>query len=111
EFPNLFLLYGPNTNLGNNSVLTMIEAQVRYVLDCVRELLSPSGRDEVEVTEQAFADYQRRLRQTLHDKVWEAGCTSWCKTESGLVTNNWPDRVTGYRGRTRRPNRRHFRPV
>jgi cation diffusion facilitator CzcD-associated flavoprotein CzcO len=101
EFPNLFLLYGPNTNLGNNSVVVMIEAQVRYVLACVRRLVASGGALEVDPA--VFARYQQELAADLHHTVWEAGCTSWYKTASGRVTNNWPRRVLSYRDRTRRP--------
>ncbi len=102
EFPNLFLLYGPNTNLGNNSVVVMIEAQVRYVLACIRQ------GGTVEVSPAVFARYQQALATDLHDTVWEAGCTSWYKTSDGRVTNNWPRRVLSYRDRTRRPVARDF---
>jgi cation diffusion facilitator CzcD-associated flavoprotein CzcO len=104
EFPNLFLLYGPNTNLGNNSVVVMIEAQVRYVLACIRRL----GDGALEVNPAVFARYQAELATALHETVWEAGCTSWYKTASGRVTNNWPSRVLRYRDRTRRPAARDF---
>lgn len=104
EFPNLFLLYGPNTNLGNNSVVVMIEAQVRYVLACIRRL----GGGVLEVNPAVFARYQAELATALRDTVWEAGCTSWYKTASGRVTNNWPRRVLRYRDRTRRPAVRDF---
>ncbi|HEX4725768.1 MAG TPA: NAD(P)/FAD-dependent oxidoreductase [Pseudonocardiaceae bacterium] len=104
EFPNLFLLYGPNTNLGNNSVVVMIEAQVRYVMACIRR------GGTVEVNPSVFARYQESLAAALRDTVWVAGCTSWYKTESGRVTNNWPRRVLSYRDRTRRPMARDFLP-
>ena len=100
EFPNLFILYGPNTNLGNNSVVVMIEAQVRYVLACVRKLASGGV---LEVNPAVFAQYQQTLAADLHGTVWEAGCSSWYKTTSGRVTNNWPRRVLRYRERTRQP--------
>jgi cation diffusion facilitator CzcD-associated flavoprotein CzcO len=102
EFPNLFLLYGPNTNLGNNSVVVMIEAQVRYVVDCIKR------GGTLEVNPAVFDHFQSELATALHDTVWEAGCTSWYKTESGRVTNNWPRRVLSYRDRTRRPNAEDF---
>jgi cation diffusion facilitator CzcD-associated flavoprotein CzcO len=104
EFPNMFLLYGPNTNLGNNSVVVMIEAQVRYVLACIRH------GGTVEVAPSVFARYQSALAAALRDTVWAAGCTSWYKTASGRVTNNWPGRVLNYRDRTRRPAARDFLP-
>lgn len=107
EFPNLFILYGPNTNLGNNSVVVMIEAQVRYVVACVRRLFA-DGDGTLEVNPAVFARYQASIADSLRDTVWEAGCNSWYKTPTGRVTNNWPHRVLSYRERTRRPSAADF---
>ncbi|MEU7687454.1 flavin-containing monooxygenase [Streptomyces spectabilis] len=100
-FPNLFLLYGPNTNLGNNSVVLMIEAQVRYVLDSLAAL-DREGRGELEVSSRAYDAFQRRVQEALGETVWQAGCDSWYKTETGKITNNWPYRAARYRTLTRR---------
>ncbi|MGP3982571.1 flavin-containing monooxygenase [Streptomyces sp. KR80] len=107
EFPNLFLLYGPNTNLGNNSVILMIESQVRYILSCL-DTMDRDGRREMEVSPHAFASFQRHLDDALRATVWEAGCSSWYKTDTGKVTNNWPHRAARYRKLTRRPAPAHF---
>lgn len=107
DFPNLFLLYGPNTNLGNNSVILMIEAQVRYILSCL-DTMDRDGRREMEVSPHAFASFQRHLDDALRATVWEAGCSSWYKTDTGKVTNNWPHRAARYRKLTRRPAPAHF---
>ncbi|QDQ10073.1 flavin-containing monooxygenase [Streptomyces spectabilis] len=101
-FPNLFLLYGPNTNLGNNSVVLMIEAQVRYVLDSLAAL-DREGRGELEVSARAYDAFQRRVQEALGETVWQAGCDSWYKTDAGKITNNWPYRAARYRSLTRRP--------
>ncbi|WP_172384314.1 NAD(P)/FAD-dependent oxidoreductase [Streptomyces sp. MNP-20] len=109
-FPNLFLLYGPNTNLGNNSVVLMIEAQVRYVLDCLATL-DRDGRDAWEVSPGAFAAFQDRVQEALGETVWQAGCDSWYKTATGRITNNWPYRAARYRALTRRTGRAAARPA
>jgi cation diffusion facilitator CzcD-associated flavoprotein CzcO len=104
-FPNLFVLYGPNTSSTNNSIIHMIESQVRYVLRCLRLI----GTDQtMEVSQAAFAAYQKWLRARLRGTVWEAGCSSWYKTESGRITNTYPSRALRYRLATRRPKRAHF---
>ncbi len=101
-FPNLFILYGPNTNLGSGSIIYMLESQVRYVVDAVRTLgrLGAGAYLDVEphVQDAFSAEIQERLRKT----VWQAGCTSWYVTESGRNTNNWPGYMAEYRRRTRR---------
>ncbi len=99
-FPNLFMLYGPNTNLGHNSILFMIEQQVAWI----RSLLVDMGRDRqvvAEVTGAAMARYDAQIDAAVERTVWAEDCHSWYKTESGRITNNWPDYTVTYRRRMR----------
>ncbi|GAA4190281.1 NAD(P)/FAD-dependent oxidoreductase [Streptosporangium oxazolinicum] len=107
HFPNLFLLYGPNTNLGHNSIVFMIECQVRYVMGCLPYL---AARGPMEVRPEAMATWRRSLDRAMGGMVWQAGCTSWYKNAAGRVTNNWPGTTTTYRRitRTPRPESFHF---
>jgi cation diffusion facilitator CzcD-associated flavoprotein CzcO len=100
-FPNLFLLYGPNTNLGHNSIVFMVESQVRYVLGCVRALRSARWMD---LKPERLARYADELRVRLATLVWDDGCTSWYLNASGRNTNNWPGPSFEYRRRTWRVN-------
>jgi cation diffusion facilitator CzcD-associated flavoprotein CzcO len=89
-FPNLFLLYGPNTNLAHSSVVYMLESQFRYVLQAVTALVN-GGVERMDVR----ADIQTRFNAALDRRLQRSvlvlgGCTSWFKTASGKVTNNWP---------------------
>ena len=102
-FPNLFLLYGPNTNLGHNSILFMIEQQVGYVLSLLGEMRA-SGRRTVEPTAEAMASFQAEIDEATARTVWAEDCHSWYKTESGRITNNWPDYTVKYRKRLRQPD-------
>jgi len=106
-FPNLFLLYGPNTNLGHNSIILMLEWQTKYVLACVKAI-----RDRnlawMEVREDVMRAYDAKIQRALGRTVWEGGCTSWYKTESGKVTNNWPMSTVRYRSELRRPHFEYF---
>lgn len=102
-FPNLFLLYGPNTNLGHNSIIFMIECQVHYVLRCI-EALARRRLSHIDVRDQAMAEYNAALQRDLERTVWGAGCTSWYKTASGKLTNNWSGFTVDYWRRTRRPD-------
>ena len=104
EFPNMFLLYGPSTNLGHNSVVYMIESQVRYIMRWLRAARS----GQVEVAEEALAGYEATMRRLLRRTAWEGGCTSWYMTADGRVVNNWPLRSYRYRMATRRPRARDF---
>lgn len=101
-FPNLFLLYGPNTNLGHNSILFMIEQQVGYVLATLDQLRRRAAA-AVEVNEAAMLRWEREVRRRAEDTVWAEGCSSWYKTDAGRLTNNWVGRTTEYRRRLRRP--------
>jgi cation diffusion facilitator CzcD-associated flavoprotein CzcO len=94
-FPNLFLLYGPNTNLGHNSIIYMIEAQIGFVLRCLRELRR-SGVAALDVRSDVMRSYNGELQASLHETVWESGCHNWYKTETGKVTNNWPRPASAY---------------
>ena len=89
-FPNLFMLYGPNTNLGHNSIIYMIEAQVNYVLQALA-----AGRP-LSVKAQVMARYNEDLQQQLAHTPWAGTCTSWYKTADGKILNNWPDTAGAY---------------
>jgi cation diffusion facilitator CzcD-associated flavoprotein CzcO len=93
-YPNLFILYGPNTNLGHNSIIFMLESQYRYVLANLRRLRD--GARAVDVRPEAASRYDAWVTKALHRTVWEAGCDSWYKNEDGKVTNNWPSFTLRY---------------
>jgi cation diffusion facilitator CzcD-associated flavoprotein CzcO len=106
-FPNLFIMYGPNTASTSNSIIYMLESQARYIRQCL-ELVREQGA--IEVTAAAFGEYQRNMSAWLEGTVWNAQCRSWYKTESGKITNPWPLRAYRYRLATRRPDRATFAP-
>jgi cation diffusion facilitator CzcD-associated flavoprotein CzcO len=99
-FPNLFLIYGPNTNLGHNSIVFMIEAQIRYVLDALQRLRAGARYLDVRpaVQERFVARIEGRSQRT----VWTAGCRSWYTDANGRNVTNWPGFTIGYRLATRR---------
>ena len=106
-FPNLFLLYGPNTNLGHNSIIFMLERQIAYALTWIRRIAA-DGRTTVEVTAQAQAASNARLQERLAQTVWATSCHSWYKTASGKITNNWSGPTVAYWWQTRRPRDEDF---
>lgn len=101
-FPNLFILYGPNTNLGHNSIVYMLESQFPYVLGCLRQLQA-QGLRYLDVKPEVQRRFNLEVQQGLRHTVWERGCDSWYKTAAGKNTNNWPGYTFVYRWRTRRP--------
>mgnify|MGYP003449757752 FL=1 len=99
-FPNLFLLYGPNTNLGHNSILYMLESQFAYVLNCLGAL-QRQGLRYMDVKPQVQQRFNQHLQQVIRHSIWEQGCTSWYKNAAGKNTNNWPGFTFTYRQQTR----------
>jgi cation diffusion facilitator CzcD-associated flavoprotein CzcO len=106
-FPNLFILYGPNTNLGHNSIIFMVECQVSYVLQCI-QALARRGLASLEVRQDAMARFNQEVQAMASDTVWDADCGNWYKTAAGRITNNWPDFTFRYRRRMRAPNLTDF---
>jgi cation diffusion facilitator CzcD-associated flavoprotein CzcO len=98
-FPNLFLLYGPNTNTGNTSVIYFHEAQARYLAQAVHRIAS-SGRP-MEVRPERAAAFDGEMQRRLAVSVW-TGCQSWYRTATGRVVTNWPGMASEYRRRTAR---------
>ncbi|MFC9892591.1 flavin-containing monooxygenase [Nocardia sp. NPDC127579] len=102
DFPNLFLVYGPNTNLGVGSIIYMMESQARYIRQAVQYLADRPGHF-LEVRPDLEQAYNTALQQRLARTPWNF-CTSWYRTASGRITNNWPGSQTSYRRRVRTLN-------
>jgi cation diffusion facilitator CzcD-associated flavoprotein CzcO len=95
-FPNFFMLYGPNTNLGHNSILVMIEAQAAYIVQAI-ESLRTRGLSRLEVRQEVMKEYNRKLALDLEKSVWADAKSSWYKLADGTITNNWPHSTMRYR--------------
>ncbi len=106
-FPNLFFVYGPNTNLGHNSILFMIECQAHAILGALRRMRR-RGATRIEVTEAAMARYSEKLHRDLGRTAWAGGCDSWYKGDDGRIINNWSGSTLDYWWRTRRLPKRDF---
>jgi cation diffusion facilitator CzcD-associated flavoprotein CzcO len=109
-FPNLFLMYGPNTNLGHNSIVFMIECQTNYILSCVEEIRRKHllYLDVLPETQQRFNE---KLQHDLDRTAWAKVDHSWYKTDSGKITNNWSGPTIEYWWRTRNVDFREYREV
>jgi cation diffusion facilitator CzcD-associated flavoprotein CzcO len=101
NFPNLFVLYGPNTNLGHNSILVMLEAQVGWVVQAVRALAGGTAR-RLEVRPEVAEAFDRWVQERVGHTVFAGGCRSWYLTASGRNTQNWPASTLTFRRRLRR---------
>jgi cation diffusion facilitator CzcD-associated flavoprotein CzcO len=100
-FPNMFLLYGPNTNGGTGSVIYTIEAAVNHVIAALRELERARAR-KIQLNAARAEAYDRELRAALAGTVWHTGCTSWYVDADGNDPNQWPWLWSTYRKRTER---------
>ncbi len=95
-FPNLFALVGPNTGLGHTSIVFMIEAQLQYVLDALRQL-DARGIATFDVRPEVQGAFNDDLAQQLEGTVWNSGCASWYLDERGRNTTLWPTFTFRYR--------------
>jgi cation diffusion facilitator CzcD-associated flavoprotein CzcO len=100
-FPNLFLLVGPNTGLGHNSIIFMIECQVHYIVQALKSLHERGQnvlRLRTEVQQDDYALNQRKMKGT----VWSSGCKSWYQNAQGQIDTLWPGYTWEYWLKTRR---------
>jgi cation diffusion facilitator CzcD-associated flavoprotein CzcO len=103
-YPNLFLLVGPNTGLGHNSIVFMIESQCNFVLSALA-LMDTGGAAELDVRPEAQAAYNARLQERMRGTVWTSGgCASWYLDATGRNSTLWPSFTWPFRERTRRLN-------
>lgn len=100
-FPNLFLLNGPNTGLGHNSMVVMIEGQARWAARAIR-LLRERTLSTIEIRPEIEAEHHRWIERHAGRAVWATGCTSWYLDERGRNTALWPASATAFRARTAR---------
>ncbi|MGH0029215.1 MAG: flavin-containing monooxygenase [Myxococcota bacterium] len=100
-FPNFFMMYGPNTNLGHNSIVFMIECQARYIVSCI-EQLAARGLAWLDLRRDVMEAWDDRLQRELSRTAWAATDRSWYKNAAGRITQNWSGTTTRYWWRTRK---------
>jgi cation diffusion facilitator CzcD-associated flavoprotein CzcO len=107
-FPNLFFLVGPNTGLGHNSIVFMIESQLNYVLDALRTM-DARGAAAVDVKPEVQAAFNARIQKQLSNTVWNAGgCASWYLDRTGRNTTLWPGFTWPFRRQLRAFDAEHY---
>jgi cation diffusion facilitator CzcD-associated flavoprotein CzcO len=100
RFPNLFLLYGPNTNLGGNSIIYMLEGQIGYVRQAI-QALAAERLAWIDMRPEVQGSFNAWVQSASRKSVWETGCHNWYTTPSGRNTNNWPSQTFRYRSRVK----------
>ncbi|MEY4763855.1 MAG: hypothetical protein RI907_528 [Pseudomonadota bacterium] len=100
-FPNFFMLMGPNTGLGHNSMVYMIESQAHYICTGL-QAAKEAGAATLEVKAEAQHSFVDKVQEDLKRTVWQSGCKSWYLNEQGRNTTLWPGFTFVYRLKTRR---------
>jgi 4-hydroxyacetophenone monooxygenase len=109
HFPNLFCLYGPNTNLVvNGSLFLFSECEVHYVVECLRTLLETGAR-AMDLRPEVLDAFVRRVDEANARMAWGIpGVSNWYKNAGGRVTQNWPLTTLEFWQRTRGPEDGHY---
>lgn len=102
DFPNFFMMYGPNTNVGSGSIVYMLEAQAKHIVALLSRFVT-DPHQAIEVRPAVEERFNRRLRHRLEKSVWTL-CASWYRSERGSIPTNWPGPTFWYRLGTRRPS-------
>jgi cation diffusion facilitator CzcD-associated flavoprotein CzcO len=98
-FPNFFIMCGPNTALGHNSIVFMIEAQARYIVQALQYVAAAKGAIDLrlDVQRTAYDRTQSKMKKT----VWVSGCKSWYMSPDGRIDTLWPGTTISYWLQTR----------
>jgi len=101
-FPNMFFVMGPNTGLGHNSMILMIEAQVNYIMGAIESMKEKNARF-IDVKKSAQQEFNRELQEKMSRTVWQSGgCHSWYQTKSGKNVTLWPGFTFSFMKRTKK---------
>ncbi|MDQ6811737.1 MAG: NAD(P)/FAD-dependent oxidoreductase [Actinomycetota bacterium] len=106
-FPNMFIMYGPNTNTSGGSIIVYLEAQAAYLRQAL-ELLGARSAGAIEVLPEVEAASDRALQSRFAGTAWTE-CDSWYRDEQGRIVANWPGYMREYLEQTRRLRAGDFR--
>lgn len=104
-FPNFFMLYGPNTNVGSNSVIFMLEAQARYIVRALK-YLRRKNKTYLAVRPSALADFVAKIDRWMVGTVWTTQCSNYFRAANGRVVTQWPRSARSFWEMTR-----NFKPA
>ena len=103
EFPNMFLMLGPNTGLGHNSMIYMIESQTNFIIDAIQKIIHQNIKS-IDVKKDVQDDFNKEIQKKLVGTIWQSGCKSWYVSESGKNHTVWPGFTLEFRNRTKNIN-------
>ena len=104
------MLYGPNTNVGSNSVIFMLEAQARYIVRALKHMRR-RRKSYIAVRPEAMAKFIAKIDEWMQGTVWLTRCSNYFRAANGRVVTQWPRSARAFWGMTRRFNasRLHLR--
>ena len=100
-FPNFFMLYGPNTNVGSNSVIFMLEAQARYIVRAFAHMRR-RRKPYIAVRQDAMAEFTAKIDRWMEGTVWLTRCHNYFRAANGRVVTQWPRSARAFWTMTRR---------
>ena len=106
-FPNMFLMYGPNTNTSGGSIIVYLEAQASYLRQALQQL-GARGAASIDVRPEVEAASDRALQERFAGTAW-VDCDSWYRTENGRIVANWPGYMREYLQQTETLDGSEFR--
>lgn len=99
-FPNFYVMYGPNTNLGHGPITFMLERQAEYIARAIAHL-KKSNVNALDIRVDSLTAYQEELTKRLSSSAWASPlCSSYYKSDDGTVTKNWMGSMDEYEKRT-----------
>lgn len=106
-FPNYFMLMGPNSGLGHNSIIIIIEAQVRYIINCMQETIK-RGAASIDAKEAVSESFNADLQDQLKGTVWHGHCNSWYQDDNGRIFTLWPKGTINFKQALRKLHPEEF---
>jgi cyclohexanone monooxygenase len=100
-FPNFFMLYGPNTNVGSNSVIFILEAQARYIVRALKHMRR-KRKSYIAVRPEAMAEFTAKIDRWMQGTVWLTRCSNYFRAANGRVVTQWPRSARAFWRMTRR---------
>ncbi len=100
-FPNFFMIVGPNSPIGNISIIDVSETQSAYIMQCIEQLRSGAAV-ALNARDSAAREFNTRVKQAMQNTVWVTGCSSWYLDGDG-VPITWPWSAQRFRTEMRKP--------
>ena len=101
-FPNLMFILGPNTGLGHNTVVDIMESQINYIMDYYEKLLKKSPNTYLNIKSEVQTEYNKKIQAMFKNTAWASGCASWYLNSEGKNTSVYPRLNTEFRKQTLR---------